>query len=200
VQPGGGKLGGILEARDSVISGVLASLDEIAVALIEQVNAVHATGYGLDGSTGLCFFEGTSAATIRMSADVEDVTRLATAAEDSSNPGNPTGPGDGSIALAIAQIADLAVLNGGTVTIGDHYQMMIGRIGLQASHAEANLSASETMVAHLQDRREQVSGVSLDEEAANMIRYQRAYQAAAKMITVIDQMIETLLNMGLVGR
>jgi len=92
------------------------------------------------------------------------------------------------------------VLGGGTITIGDQYRMMVGQIGLQASHAQANLEASETMVAHLQDRRDQVSGVSLDEEAANMIRYQRAYQAAAKMITVVDDMIETLLNMGLVGR
>jgi flagellar hook-associated protein 1 FlgK len=78
--------------------------------------------------------------------------------------------------------------------------MMIGRIGLQASHAQANRDASATLVAHLRDRRDQVSGVSLDEEASNMIRYQRAYQAAARMITVIDQMIETLLNMGLAGR
>ena len=200
VEPGGGKLGGILEARDDAISGVLSSLDEIAVALIEEVNAAHSTGYGLDGSTGLSFFEGTSAASITMSADVEDVSRLATAAEDSLNPGNPTGPGDGSIALAIAQIADQAVLNGDSVTIGEYYSMMVGRIGLQASHAEANREASETLVAHLQDRRDQVSGVSLDEEASNMIRYQRAYQAAAKMITVVDKMIETLLNMGLVGR
>jgi len=200
VQPGGGKLGGILEARDEAISGVLASLDEIAVALINEVNAVHETGYGLDGSTGLSFFEGTSAATMRVSADVADLARLATAGEDPLNPGNPTGPGDGSIALALAQLADRKVLGGGTITIGDQYRMMVGQIGLQASHAQANLEASETMVAHLQDRRDQVSGVSLDEEAANMIRYQRAYQAAAKMITVVDDMIETLLNMGLVGR
>lgn len=200
VQPRGGKLGGILAARDNAISGVLASLDEIARALINEVNAVHNTGYGLDGSTGLDFFEGASAATIRMSADVTDLTRLATAAGDPLNPGHPTGPGDGSIALAIAQIAGKSVLSGGAITISDYYSMMIGRIGLQASHAEANREASKTMVAHLEDRRDQVAGVSLDEEAANMIRYQRAYQAAAKMITVIDQMIETLLNMGLVGR
>ncbi len=200
VRPGGGKLGGILEARDNAISGVLASLDEIAVALVDEVNAVHSSGYGLDGSTGLNFFEGTSAATIRMSADVADVSRLATAGEDPLNPGSPTGPGDGSIALAIAQIANQPVLGGGNITISDQYRMMIGRIGLQAAHAEANQDASETMVAHLRDRRDQVSGVSLDEEASNMIRYQRAYQAAAKMITVVDQMIETLLNMGLVGR
>ena len=125
---------------------------------------------------------------------------LAAAAEDPANPGHPTGPGDGAIARAIAQIADAAVLAGDTITISDRYRMMIGQLGLQASHAEASADASRTMVSHLQDRRDSVSGVSLDEEASNMIRYQRAYQAAAKMITVVDQMIETLLNMGLVGR
>lgn len=200
VAPGGGRLGGILEARDEAISGVLTSLDEIAAALVSEVNAVHRMGYGLDGSTGLDFFEGTSAATICLSDDVADLTRLATAAEDPADPGHATGPGDGAIALAIAQVADRTVLAGGSITISDHYRMMIGRIGLQAAHAEANQDASEAMVAHLRDRRDQVSGVSLDEEASNMIRYQRAYQAAAKMITVVDQMIETLLNMGLVGR
>lgn len=200
VAPGGGKLGGILEARDEAISGVLASLDEIAVALINEVNAVHRTGYGRDGSTGLDFFAGTTAATIRLSDDVADPVKLATAAADPLDPSSPTGPGDGTIALKIAQVAERAVLGGGTLTISDQYRNMIGSIGLQAAHAELNEEASKEMVAHLRTRRDQVSGVSLDEEAANMIRYQRAYQAAAKMITVVDQMIETLLTMGLVGR
>ena len=100
------------------------------------------------------------------------------------------------MALAIAQLADELVLNDATATIGDYYRSMIGGIGLDAEHAGQMVASSQMLVDHLQGRKEQVSGVSLDEETIDLIRYQRAYQAAARLVTVIDGMLENLIALG----
>jgi len=191
----GGKLAGIIEARDSVIADVLDQLDTIAQALITEVNNVHSGGYGLDGETGRDFFEGSSAADIALSNSVADLNHIAAASADPTDP-TAGGPGDGSNAVAIGQIVDELVLNNATATIGDYYRSLVSGIGLDAAHAGQMLDSSEMLVDHLQGRREQVSGVSLDEETINLIRYQRAYQAAARLVSVIDEMLDDLLALG----
>ncbi len=191
----GGKLAGIIEARDSVITDVLDDLDTIAATLVSQVNDVHAAGYGLDGVTGRDFFEGSSAADIALSSAVADLSHIATASADPTDP-TVGGPGDGSNATAIAQIADALLLNDGRASIGDYYRSMVATLGLDADHANQMAASSRVLVDHLEDRREQVSGVSLDEETIDLIRYQRAYQAAARLVSVINEMLDDLIALG----
>ncbi len=191
----GGKLAGIVEARDSVITDVLLSLDTIAETLVIQVNQVHAQGYGLDGVTGRDFFEGSSAADIALSSAVADLSHIATASADPTDP-TVGGPGDGSNATAIAQIADALVLNDGRATISDYYRSMVATLGLDAEHANQMAASSRVLVDHLEDRRQQVSGVSLDEETVALIRYQRAYQAAARLVSVINELLDDLIALG----
>lgn len=195
VRVDGGKLAGIIEARDSVITDVLDDLDTIAATLITQVNDVHAAGYGLDGVTGRDFFEGSSAADIALSSAVADVSHIAAASADPTDP-TVGGPGDGSNATAIAQIADALVLNDGRASIGDYYRSMVVALGLDADHANQMAASSRLLVDHLEGRREQVSGVSLDEETVDLIRYQRAYQAAARLVSVINEMLDDLIALG----
>jgi len=86
-------------------------------------------------------------------------------------------------------------------TGSDYYASLVGRIGTAASQASEMSSNQQLVVDQLNNRVQQVSGVSLDEEATNMIEYQHAYQAAARVITTMDEMLNTLINgTGLVGR
>ncbi|TEU13759.1 MAG: flagellar hook-associated protein FlgK, partial [Anaerolineales bacterium] len=158
-------------------------------------NDVHAAGYGLDGVTGRDFFEGSSAADIALSSAVADLSHIATASADPTDP-TVGGPGDGSNATAIAQIADALLLNDGRASIGEYYRAMVATLGLDADHANQMAASSRVLVDHLKDRREQVSGVSLDEETVDLIRYQRAYQAAARLVSVINEMLDDLIALG----
>ena len=102
----------------------------------------------------------------------------------------------------------LAPLNGQSVaaasrpsTIGDQYGQQIAALGVDSKAAQNQAQNQQVLVSQLQKQREQTSGVSLDEESTHLIEYQRAYQAAARVITTADEMLNTLINgTGLVGR
>ena len=85
-------------------------------------------------------------------------------------------------------------MNGNNLT--DAYSNLTFQVGSQLSNARSDLQASEAMVQQLIDRRGAISGVSLDEEATNLIRYQRAYEAAAQVLNVISNLTEISVNLG----
>ena len=191
----GGKLRGILDVRDTLIPDQLTALDELAIALRDRINTLHSGGYGLDGSTGLNFFQGSGAADLAvnptLSADAQKVAAASTSGA----------PGDGSNALALAAVADEALLTGATLTIGEFYRKQVAQLGLQAEEAEIQTDGQEAVVAFLDNQAQAIAGVSLDEEAVHLIEAQRAYQAAARVVTSIDQMLDRLINgTGVVGR
>lgn len=192
----GGKLGGTLLARDILVPNEMDRLDQIAATLITQVNTAHSGGFGLDGSTGLDFFSGSSAADIAVNGDVRaDTNKVAAASAATAT------PGDGSNALEIARLATARVLNGGTTTIDEYHRAGIAALGQQTQQAVLMAENQDLLVKHLEERQEQIAGVSLDEETANMLQYQHTYQAAARVMTTVDEMLETIINkMGLVGR
>jgi flagellar hook-associated protein 1 FlgK len=105
-------------------------------------------------------------------------------------------PGDSSIALAIAQLR--TTMSPGPETA---FASLIATLGVDSRNAQDKAANQDTLVQLLSRRREDVSGVSLDEEATNMIRFQRAYEAAARLLTAFDEMLDTLVNhTGIVGR
>ncbi len=193
-----GELAGLFKVRDEVIPNIINNLNELAGNLVSAVNSLHSQGYALDGSTThLNFFDpdATTAADIHLSSDVEDHPEKIAAAETEDS------PGDGNMAVKIAQIRDQAIMASSQETISQYYTRKVAELGITISHAETYASDRQTVADSLNQLQEAVSGVNLDEEAANMIRYQRAYEASARMITAIDEMLNTLINgMGLVGR
>lgn len=110
--------------------------------------------------------------------------------------------GDGSNALALADVKDALIDFGGNLTnVQAFYQGMIGELGVAASEANRMMSTSAVLQASVEERRMSISAVSLDEEMTNMIQFQHAYNAAARQITVIDEMLDKIINgMGVVGR
>lgn len=192
----GGELGGSLIARDLLIPDKLKQLDDMANTLISAVNGLHQTGYGLDGtSTGGDFFSGTGARDIALSNYISsDYNKIATA-------GTAGSLGDGSIALSIAQLQNSPLLKGGTTTIGDFYRAVVVSLGQETRQAATMTESHELLTQHLQSKQDEIAGVSLDEEMTYMLQYQRTYQAAARMMTTIDEMLDKVVNgMGVIGR
>ncbi len=186
----GGELGGMLEVRDKVIPGYQEKLNGLASTLIEQVNALQTSGYDLYGNTGLAFFTGTSAADMEVSASILDDPGTIAAAADADSV-----PGGGTNAAAIADLQNSFLMNDGTSTFGDFYEALISELGAAVESAESEYRNQEEVVQQYENYRDSVSGVSMDEENANLVLYQNAYEAAAKVISVLDELWEALLDM-----
>jgi flagellar hook-associated protein 1 FlgK len=187
-QISGGELKGWTEARDVVIDDYLTRVDTIASAIRSEVNAQHALGIDLNGAAGLQFFTGTSASNMAVnSAIVADSDLIAAAL---AGEGLPAGNGN---AIAIANLQSAATMTGGS-TFNEYHNSLVGKVGADVQTAQFNFDHQTTMVQNLENYRQEVSGVSLDEEMVNLIKYQHAYNAAARLITQADEMLETLIN------
>jgi len=288
----GGKISGVIEARDTDVTQFRDNLDTLAASLIQEMNKLHCDGQGLDGYSSLTGAQavnditaaldsaglditpssgtfdiiiqqpstgGEQAFTITYDATSDSLTDLATAItaastritatanadgtlsidmdtgytvmfdDDSGNVlaalgvnamftgsdasdidinadliSSPTlfaaaqsgsdNPGENANILAMSQLRDTNIMNSSTKTFEGYYQGEITRLGSEAQEADVSAQASAVFLDQIQLRRESVSGVSLDEEAANMIKYQQAYQAAARFINVMSDMLNLLVN------
>lgn len=183
----GGEVFGLTQVRDSAIPGYLAQLDTLAANLVAAVNAVHQTGYGMDGSTGNDFFApGTTAANIDLSAAVLADARAVAAASTAD------APGDGSLALAIAQVRDQALIGG--ITLNDAFRSLMGDVANATRSAADTVAAKQLSLQQVTTQQQSLYGVSLDEEMTNMIAYQHAYDAAARLMATMNDMLDTLIN------
>jgi flagellar hook-associated protein 1 FlgK len=184
----GGRLKGLLDARDTTIPSLQTSLNTLAAQLVSQVNIQHQAGYGLDGSTGQNFFSasGTTASTIAVG--LTDRVKIAASSTAAGVPGNNVN------ALAVASLQTASVAGLGNATYQEYYSATAGSFGAQLQAAERDASAQEIVQEQLEAHRAEVSGVSLDEELVNLLKYQRAYQAASKLITTSDEMLQTILS------
>jgi flagellar hook-associated protein 1 FlgK len=193
----GGELKGWLDVRDGYAQDYVDRLDALANAMITEVNAIHQTGYGMTidpgtGAplTGQTFFVGTSASTITVDPAIAgDVNRIAAAATAA------TVPGDNRNAVALANLQGQLTMNAGSTTFDNYYSALASGVGNDVRNASANHEYEGAMVTHLENYRESISGVSLDEEMVNLVKFQHAYEAAAKLITTVDDMLNTVLNM-----
>lgn len=192
-----GRLAGALKARDVDVPARLSALDSLASTLITQVNAVHSAAFGLPPAnvTGQNFFTGADALTMAVNTTISgDLTQLAAATAANS-------PGDGSQALAIAQLANATVMGGGTRTLNGFWADTVARLGLDTQRARDEEGTHGLIREALTRQKQSVAGVSLDEEAARLAQSQKAYEAAARALTAFDEMADTIINrMGVVGR
>jgi flagellar hook-associated protein 1 FlgK len=178
-----GELKGLIDVRDVKVPGYLSQLDTIAGNLITAVNAIHTTGYGADGINNRAFFTGTTAATMKVNPVIgSDPQKVDIAAAANQH-------GDGSIALAIAQLQNTM-----SPSSESAYSGLITALGVDSRTAQDQSTNQDSLVQLSNRRRQDISGVSLDEEATNLIHFQRAHEAAARVMTTYDQMLDTLVN------
>jgi flagellar hook-associated protein 1 FlgK len=186
-----GKLKGWIEARDTTIPDYLSRLDDMAVSMANAVNAQQNSGLDLNGNAGQDFFSPTTgAADIAVNpAIAADTNLIAAAANTESVPG-----GNGN-AVQMADIQNQSLMSGGTATMDDFFNSLVSDVGRFSSQAQTNSDHHSTVSDQLATYRDEVSGVNMDEEMINMVQYQNAYSAAAKLVTTVNKMCDTLISM-----
>ncbi len=133
------------------------------------------------------FFSGTDASTISVNSTIASNVKFISAARENL-------PGDGRNALAIAQLKDSQVMDNGSATIYDYYASTLGMLGVEKSESEGMKKGQEVLITHVKNGIEEVSGVSLDEEAMNLLRFQKTYALAARYLGTVSDMLDSLIN------
>lgn len=178
-----GELGALVELGGPVVDDISARLDLIATELRDLVNTTHTAGFGTDGLSGRDFFVGTDA------RDLAVDPALTTAMVAASAGGTAA---DGNHALVLGGLR--SVPGPGGSTIAELFESIQGHLGLEAQQATTQRDLTELVVEDIERALAEIVGVSTDEELTDMLQYQRAYEAAARVITVIDEMLDRLIN------
>lgn len=190
VTPKTGQLGAVMYLRDDTTGGIpsyLAQVNTLAKTIIDEVNAVHITGFQQDSvAAGANFFTGTTAA--GMTVNLTTTTQIAASGVSGLI-------GDNSNALKLAQLQNKLAMPGGTATFNSYFSSLVSKIGLDVQSAKNTEAQDISFTKQLTTLRESNSGVSLDEELTNLIKYQRSYQASAKLITTATEMMDIVINL-----
>ena len=192
-----GEIGGYIQVRDTLIPGYLKTLDDTAAGIIDRVNTVHAEGWDLDNNQGGDFFvpftpapPNTSAArTIKLA--ITDPREIAAAGDEG---GATMGIGDNNNAKKLAEIGVEKFYAGGTQTVGEMYASLIYTVGADQRTAKESGEKQQSVLGQLLGQRDSESGVSLNEEAINLIKFQRAYQASSRIVAVLNALSAEVLN------
>src|SRR5690349_19295891 len=180
-----GKIQGLITLRDTTIPGYQAQLNTIASTLITKTNAQSAAGFDLSGTAGGAFFTGTDATNIAVNPAVVSNPALIAA--------SATGAvGDAGNALKMADMQTTPTI--GSATIDAAYTQLVTQVGADVQQATNQVDTTTALTNALQNQRQSVSGVSLDEEMTNLITFQRGYQASARALSAMDDMLDQLIN------
>lgn len=191
----GGKAAGLIAARDVNIPGYRAQLDTLAYEVATQVNTLHDAGFTLAGTDAPPFFQPLATATgaagqIAVNPTVVANTTLIAAGSIAAT------PGDNGTARDLAALRDARVLSGGSATFTGFYTNLVYDVGAERSVALSESAIRGDVVTQIENLRDGVSGVSLDEEAASLMRYQRAYEANARFFSTINDTLDILMSLG----
>lgn len=192
-----GSMKGMVDVRDGVAKNLKGNNDLLAMTFANRFNEIHRDGFGLNDfreNKGRDFFEpiagvANAAQHLNVSTIIENSLDAISAAS------SPNAPGDNVIANRLLRVKGEKLLGEGQATLTDHYAGVVGNLGIQAVRANHLKEANDILSGNLQSAREAVSGVSLDEEATNMIKWQTAFTASSKVITTVDEMLETVLSL-----
>lgn len=203
----GGEFQGLMYLRDTFIPNLENDMDRLAYEISTQINTQHSAGAGLDSVTGRNFFvdppnlaaapptDPWFDAARGIAVSVTKAEEIA-AAEAPAAPGPPTSliaPGDNRNALIIANL-DESYLIGGIDNFNSYYGKMTARVGIETNQNALSLKGAEDSVVQLENLRDGLVGVSLEEEMINLIQYQRGFESSAKFLTTVDEMMDTMLS------
>lgn len=185
----GGEMGGYIQARDQAIPQMQSQLDTLAAGLANAVNTQNQAGYTLSGAAGGNFFNpppaGVTGAAAAFSLAISNPANIAASSDGSA--------GSNGNAVALANLRSQPIVAGQTPDA--YYANAVSQLGTQIQNASVQQQAGAQLLAGLQNQLGSVSGVSLNEEAANLMQYQQAYDAAAKVGSTIDAMMQSAMQM-----
>jgi flagellar hook-associated protein 1 FlgK len=184
----GGKIGAMIEMGETTVKGYRDSLDEMANALIAAVNTQHRAGLDGYGAAGGDFFVAAPGARNMQVSDaiLQDTQKIA-----ASGSGN-----NGENARLIGAIKDALTMNGGKTTLSDYYATLVGKVGYDSKAIQSSIERHEAITNQLIAKREDASGVSLDEEIMNLMKYQFGYSTAGRLVKVADELLDVLMALG----
>lgn len=181
-----GRLGGLLEYRNETLPELESGLDLLASTLADRVNGVLASGVDLNGQPGAALFTYAAAGaalTLRLTSISAEELAGAVAASAGGN----------ANVLNLMELANSGEIGGATFT--EHYGALARRVGRAVQTAREDLTTNEQLLLQARALREEISGVSLDEEAVRLVEFQRAYQASARLVTVLNELTEIVVNL-----
>jgi flagellar hook-associated protein 1 FlgK len=187
-----GRLAARRDLRDNNVPAYLAELDQLAYVLTQQVNALHTTAYGLDGSTNNNFFTPIAAVAGAAQAMAVDAGILADAQKIAASR-QPNGTGN-EAAVELGNLINQSIFASGTVV--DHYRNLAYAVGSDTANADLARRQHEGLLNQLENRRQEVSGVSIDEETLMLLRFQRAFEASARVVKAVDELLELTMTLG----
>jgi len=189
IEAAGGKIGGNIEMFENEIPDYQDRINEVAKTLVEEVNAIHASGFGINDANSRVFFDtsGITAASITVnSALIAEPAHLAT-----SSVAGETGNND--VALQLAAIQNKRVMNGQTI-ISKTVELMSDP-GSRLLEVQSQIAGRESAIEMLRNQQESFSGVNIDEELSELIKFQNAYQASVRVLSTAQEMYDSLLRL-----
>lgn len=213
ISPKSGELLGRIESYGTVGGGSESSIpyfkdkiNDFAMTIVNAINQVHRSGESLDDinkniSTEVDFFIGASVKDLKVNPIIMDsLDNIAAAKKDPATGKASTGNGENANDIANILLVNYLDFSDSKSTVNDYYRNIIGRLGINSQEATRMRDNSQGIVEQVENRRQSISGVSLDEEMTNMIKFQQAYNAAARTVSVMDECLEKVINgMGRVG-
>jgi flagellar hook-associated protein 1 FlgK len=205
-----GSMQAMFDTRDIEIEDLNNKMNEIAHGLVHSTNAIHRRGYAnkeipTDENGNIIFKDGEKFRGINFFKEPLDLENAASMIELSDEVKNdlnnistgldPNSPGDNRVSIAISKLQHEKVFGDKDTTLEEHYHGAISEIGSRSAKAQLDLEQTSGVLAQAKSIKERLSGVSLDEETANMVKFQHAYDASARMIKTADEMFDSVLNM-----
>lgn len=185
-KPTSGSLAGYLETRNRMINGVEDKLNTLVGNLVAEINALHQSGFGQDGTTGLDFFIGSDIRSISINTVLEsDPTKLALSGVSGAS-------GNSDIAKALAALRDAPIIDG--VNPVNYYQGVVIGMGSELNVVESNYKVHASVYQAVMGQRQSIQGVNIDEEMSNLMVFQQYYQANAKTIQTVQRLYDELLK------
>lgn len=184
----GGDLGGTLVTRDKTIPGLLSQLDTFAYQFASAFNSIHSQGFDLNGNPSGSFFKisgSPAGAAASIGISITDPSQIAASSDGSSG--------------SNGNLSNLATLQTNTLPSGlspiDTYAGLVYRVGSLSANANAESKATKATLVQLTDQRNSISGVSIDEESTNLLKFQQAYAAAARVVSTVQALFQVTMNM-----
>ncbi len=193
----GGELAGLIELRDEVLPDLVDKNNEMAYTFATRFNQIHKQGFGVgkyNNTTGRNFFESPSdMASAAQNLRLDDaITQSQDAIAAAST---ALAPADNVIMNQLLSVQDEKLMGEGNISLTEYYSNYIGVLGLEVVRSDHINEANKLLLADIENRKESISGVSLDEEATNLLKWQSNFTASSKVITTIDEMLETVLSL-----
>ncbi len=182
-----GEMSALSDVYSKKIKGYESSLNTLMQTLVSEVNAVHEKGYSMNQppQTGIAFFDSFKDGKLSINAEVlNDPKKIAISADGTS--------GNGDYAVEIANLKDKKVLNGMSLT--QNYAELVDEVGNHVNNAKQAEESTNLVLQQLQNEKDSYSGVSIDEEMTKLLKFQKSYDASAKLIKIANEVLDTLIN------